>query len=255
MPTLDYPAAQDWLRRWDTQQEQYILDREERFQVIIDLVRHHLGDRKDPVIVDLGCGPGSLSGRLAKALPGARIIGVDADPLLLGLGSAYYGQDYPRVEFVDADLADPNWVSSAGLTGRIDAAVSTTALHWMAPESLAGLYRTLGELLEPNGIFVNGDHLPTGTERLDQLSEVVRNGQADRAGGADLESWRTWWREVLEDECLGPLVDARSQRALEHDDTNNLSVDQHTALLHEAGFTEVGAVWQQGEDRVLVALR
>jgi trans-aconitate methyltransferase len=34
-------------------------------------------------VLDLGCGPGSLAGRLAARLPTAEIIGLDQDPVLL----------------------------------------------------------------------------------------------------------------------------------------------------------------------------
>ena len=65
---LDAGAAAEWVARWDAQQEGYIADREERFAVLGDAVAAALADVAEPVVVDLGCGPGSLSARLARAL-------------------------------------------------------------------------------------------------------------------------------------------------------------------------------------------
>ncbi|OLT16976.1 hypothetical protein BJF78_13655 [Pseudonocardia sp. CNS-139] len=65
-------VAAAWIDRWDAQQTRYIADREERFAVIGDVVAHALGPAGDPVVLDVGCGPGSLSARLAHRLPGAR---------------------------------------------------------------------------------------------------------------------------------------------------------------------------------------
>lgn len=255
MSALDYSTAESWLTRWDDQQQRYVADREERFAVIEDVVRHATAETPHPVIVDLGCGPGSLAGRLAKAMPHARIIGVDADPVLLGLANAYYPANHPNVEFAEVDLADPEWARRAGIPERIDASVSTTALHWMEVDDLGTLYERLAELTHPSGVFVNGDHLGTGSERLDKITHLVRARRGERVGVTDNEEWQQWWDGVRADDTLASLVDQRSDRAIAHGGSNDLSVDDHAGMLRKAGFAEVGPVWQSGDDTVLVGLR
>src|SRR5579863_8145343 len=146
---LDPSAARDWIARWDRQQETYLADREDRFTALIDAVEAAAAPRH-PFVLDLGSGPGSLGVRLLKRLPQATIFAVDADPVTLRLGRAAYG-DLPGLRFVDADLRDPGWVSQIDLAPgqRIDAVVSCTALHWLNPEQLTGLYATLAILLRP----------------------------------------------------------------------------------------------------------
>lgn len=249
MPVLDRAVAELWLDRWDAQQERYVADREERFAVITDLVREATGDA--PTVLDLGCGPGSLSARVRSRLPGARVIGVDADPLLLALARARY----PEISFADADLTDQDWPRKAGVPDEVDAVVSTTALHWMPRDALEALYGRLGELVRPGGVFVNGDHLNPGTEGLNRLARHVRKCRAERAGVTGNEEWQAWWDAVQEDARLAELVDERSRRAIEHDGGNDVSVTEHADLLRKAGFSEVGVVWQSGDDTVLVAVR
>ncbi|MQA97211.1 MAG: methyltransferase domain-containing protein [Streptosporangiales bacterium] len=244
-------TMEQWLRRWDAQQERNIPDREERFRVVIDVVRAVTADGPARV-VDLGCGPGSLSARLAAELPRAEMVGVDADPLLLGLGAANTG---PRVRLVEADLADPGWPERTGLAGPWDAAVSSTALHWLHPDTLAALYRTLAERIRPGGVFVNADHLGLATPGLDGLAESVRKARTARVGTDQNEDWAEWWQSLLADEELAPLVDARSERAIAHDGDNGLTVADHARLLRTAGFTEAGPLWQFGDDHVLTAIR
>ncbi|MFC7739880.1 class I SAM-dependent methyltransferase [Nocardiopsis composta] len=77
-------VAAEWVDRWDSQQEGYVPHREERFAVLADVVAAALADVAAPVVVDLGCGPGSLTARLAERLPRASFIGVDADPCSSG---------------------------------------------------------------------------------------------------------------------------------------------------------------------------
>jgi SAM-dependent methyltransferase len=245
---LTAELATTWVRRWDAQQESYVADREERFAVIGDVVARALGG--SGTVLDLGCGPGSLAGRLAERLPRARIVGVDADPVLLALGRGRYGG---QVEFVDADLTSPNW--QAAVPASLDAAVSTTALHWLDPDALARVYAVLADRLRPEGVFVNGDHLPLGDRSLDTYAEAVKDGRAIRSGVRENEDWTGWWAAVGGEPALAALVDERSQRAVSHHGSNQLTVAEHTNLLRAAGFRAAAAIWQTGDDHVLVAIR
>ncbi|MBV8932984.1 MAG: class I SAM-dependent methyltransferase [Kutzneria sp.] len=252
-PSLDARLGRFWVSRWDTQQERYIADREERFAVICDVVAWALRGRApiaDATVLDLGCGPGSLSGRLADRLPGLRIIGLDADPLLLALGRARYGD---QVDFVDADLTAP--ILPTEVPAVVDAAVSTTALHWLDPQPLAELYRGVAARMRPGGVLVNGDHMPADEPKLHELTSVVREGRAGRAGVTDNEEWSQWWVAAHADPTLAALATERSARAVQHHGSNSLSMREHAELLRAAGFRTAGTVWQSGDDYVLVAIR
>lgn len=247
---MQVATAQRWVQRWDAQQERYIPDREERFRVVIDVVRAAVGAGAAHV-VDLGCGPGSLSARIAAALARVTVVGVDADPLLLRLGAAHTG---PRVRLVEADLGYPSWPDRTGITGPWDAAVSSTALHWLDHDSLAALYRTLAERLRPGGVFVNADKMAPGTSGLTTIAEAVREARTARAGTDRNEDWAQWWHALREDDEIAPLLDERAGFPLAHTE-NELNVHEHAALLRAAGFAEAGPVWQFGDDHVLVAVR
>ncbi|WP_205855747.1 class I SAM-dependent methyltransferase [Phytoactinopolyspora endophytica] len=276
--------AQTWMQRWDVQQEHYIADREERFAVIADVVEAALDEVETPVIVDLGCGPGSLSARLRERLPQARIIGIDSDPLLLGLGRVHYGD---AIEWADADLAGASWRTH--IPDVIHAAVSTTALHWLSSEHLAQLYRDLASLTAPGGVLVNGDHLGLSDQRLQTLAMVVRERRADRAGVRDNEDWRAWWDDILAEPALAGLAQQRAHWIAARDqftpsaasdgagmdgarrsanggsaesagdgishDGNGLTVTDHIEMLTAAGYVSAAPLWQVGDDHVLVAIR
>lgn len=249
-------TARSWLARWDRQQEYYIADREERFAVIADVVRAAVGDT--PLVIDVGCGPGSLAVRLAGSLPGATVVGVDADPLLLGLARTAHG-NLPQVRFVEADLRRPGWVEALELPGPVDAVVSTTALHWLTAPELATLHRDVAGMTRPGGVFVNGDHLRAGDDRLIALEEAVRDGRAARVhaatGDEPDEDWGAWWEAVGADPDLASLVGERGARPVDHTADHDPTLHDHERSLREAGFTVTGAVWQHGDDRVLVAVR
>src|SRR5277367_7009021 len=85
-PMISSEAARAWVEGWDLQQQYSLPDREDRFTAMIDAVE--AAGRPDPLVIDLGSGPGSLAVRLLRRMPAATVIAVDADPLLLALGSS-----------------------------------------------------------------------------------------------------------------------------------------------------------------------
>ncbi|MFC0429742.1 trans-aconitate 2-methyltransferase [Kutzneria buriramensis] len=250
---VDPAVAAEWLRRWDAQQEHYIADRELRFTVIGDILADTLGEHPSPTVLDLGCGPGSLAGRLAGRLPSAQLVGIDTDPLLLAFARA---TTPPNVRYVESRLGVPGWADALELTGPVQAAVSTTALHWLPEEGLSRLYRDLFELIEPGGVLVDGDHFIESQPRLAELQKMVRREREARVGVTANENWQQWWAAVEAEETFAGLLAQRRERAVPADDHGvGLGLDAHVDLLRAAGFREVGFVWQSGDDRVLVAVR
>jgi SAM-dependent methyltransferase len=243
---------QGWSDRWDAQQTRYVPEREERFAVIADVVAAVAGDR--PRVLDLGCGPGSLSVRLLDRLPGAQVVAVDADPVLLTLGQgAAAGR--AGLSWADADLRDPAWAGR--LAGPYDAAVSTTALHWLPASRLPAFYAQLAGLLRPGGVFVDGDHFGEQPgSGLAALGKALRAGWDERAPTPAADDWDGWWTALAGEPELAAAFAERTRRRHEHppsDESGLLST--HRDALRGAGFAEVGTVWQRGTDRVLVALR
>lgn len=253
MPTPEQAVA--WLRRWDDQQSTFFTDREERFSVIADVVELAV-DRPDPLIVDLGVGPGSLTTRLLRRLPQARVVGVDMDPLLLGLAQQAYGPEFgDRLRLVQADLRTHGWLGRLELDRAPDAFVSTTALHWLEREPLADLLTQAAGALAPGGVFVDGDHLYERTERFDDLLRGVARHAQDRAGRVTAEDWEDWWRAAEEAPELAGLWAQREATDLSHAVDRPSSVHDYLAALRAGGLDQVGQVWQVGDDRVIVGLR
>lgn len=256
MAELDQATAARWIERWDAQQQGYMPDREERFTALIDAVEAGTG-RPDPLVVDLGCGPGSLAARLLDRIPGARVVAVDSDPLLLALGQAHYGSR-AGLRFVDQDLRVPGWAGALGLNRPADAAVSTTALHWLRPGELAAMYAELATVLRPGGLLLDGDHLMESeaeTPTLARLGRALTQRQEERHV-PPAEDWKRWWEAATQDPVLaGPAAQREARRLSEdHHGGESLLFGGHVGALRAAGFTEVGTLWQYGENRIMCAV-
>jgi SAM-dependent methyltransferase len=246
------PDWQGWLARWDAQQQRHIPDREERFTAIVDALAAFTGS--SPRVLDLGCGPGSLSARVLQRIPDATVVAVDADPVLLGIGRGALGGNR-RLTFLDADLR-ADWVSALPAAPPYDAAVSTTALHWLGLDQLVRLYRTLGEVLRPGGIFLDGDRLDFDHDQTAIAAGAREIRPEWPAAPEGSEDYDTWWAAAVAEPALRDEVAERARRAHTHPhDDEAHSYEFHRSALFASGFAEVGTLWQRLANRVLIAVR
>jgi trans-aconitate 2-methyltransferase len=108
-----------------------------------DLVEF-LNPQKGERILDLGCGPGQLSSKIAEL--GAEVTGLDASPAMIGQAR----QNYPRLRFVLQEA------SSMEFQHEFDAVFSNAALHWMldaqgVAEAISKALRKGGRLMAEMG--------------------------------------------------------------------------------------------------------
>ncbi len=243
------------LRSWDAQQESFNPDRERRFSAMFDVLGASVPKRF--TALDLGSGPGSLSVSLLRRFPAARVIAVDYDPVSLRVGRGALGSFRGRLAWVVAKLGARGWTDALPRR-RVDAALSTTALHWLPEADLRSLYRDLGRLLRRGGVFLDGDHLPwgPGAKGLTRLVEKVRR---QRFGGGQIgeewTAWTRWWEKAERIPALRPYFDERKRRTAEHPKQVILPLEVHEDALRRAGFRDVGVVWQDLSNRVLFARR
>ncbi|MFD7665599.1 class I SAM-dependent methyltransferase [Streptomyces sp. NPDC059788] len=250
---LSVATAALWVRRWERQQRRYAIDREERFTVVADAVEKVTAHQDRSLVLDLGCGPGSLAARLAGRLPRADVVAVDKDPVLLALGEAHHGG---AVRFVEAPVGGPGWTGALGLDRAPDAAVSATALHCLAPDALRRTYEDLARLIRPGGVLVNSDRFPgPDGDRVAEVAAQVGRRRAERQRPAGHEDWASWWAAAAADPELADPFTARRARHIPHCVHNGLPVSHHVRLLRRAGFRHAAPVWQFGQDAVLVAVR
>jgi trans-aconitate methyltransferase len=255
-PNSDRVDWQHWLQRWDAQQTGYVPQREERFRVMLDVAGALLPE--EFVALDLACGPGAISQRLLARFPDARCIAIDFDPVMLAIGEGALGTYDGRLRWVDADLSDHNWVASVGVQS-IDAALSTTALHWLPAPDLVALYHQVGAWLRPGGVLVNGDNIDFGPEQP-TIQRIVQDARdqywSDESFAArGVETAEQWWDALGREPAMAPLIEERTRRLAVKERPQSPDFDAHVGALQDAGFREIATVWQSGTDRVLVAIK
>jgi len=102
------------------------------------------------MILDIGCGSGSLLIQLARAFPKSRCVGIDIDPT--GLAAARLAIEQAgvshQVEILEGD------VDSIVPTDSFDAALMVEVLHEVAPAQRLGLLQGCVRMLRPGGWLV-----------------------------------------------------------------------------------------------------
>ncbi len=247
----------DWLRRWDEQQTGYLPHREARFTAMLDVLEELLP--ANFTALDLCSGPGSISQRLLARFPNAWCIAADLDPLLLAMGQTVLGDGGGRLRWVEVDLMKSEDLAAELGVEQVDAVLSTTALHWLPVEHLVLLYRQLGQLVRPGGVFLNGDHIKFGSS-LKSLQYVADNLKQKQQYAAfeqnGVENWERWWAALANKPEAKALLSERERRfTWKPKEIQAPIVDLHEAALRDAGFSEVGTIWQHFDDRVLMAVK
>lgn len=149
----------------------YLQFSDERSRPFFDLTSR-IGATDPNYVVDLGCGPGTLTATLADRWPAARIEGVDSSPEMIDEANTHHDT---RVDFQLADLV--TWRPDA----PVDVMVSNATLQWVPGHR--DLLPRLVEMLSPNGWLafqVPGNFTEPSHQLLRELATDARFVEATR---------------------------------------------------------------------------
>jgi trans-aconitate 2-methyltransferase len=201
---------------WDP--EQYLRFGDERSRPFYELVGRIAAE--DPgTVVDLGCGPGTLTAALARRWPDAEVRGIDSSAEMIEAALALPAAAGGRLSFALGDVRE------FAPDGGVDVIVSNAVLQWV-PDHLPVVARWAGYLrpggwlaFQMPGNFDQPSHEAirdlAGTNRWRPLLAGVRlNRQAaDPAeyldllarAGLEVDAWETTYLHVLHGD--DPVVD------------------------------------------------
>ncbi len=132
---------------WNT--TQYLKFAGPRLQPALDLLARLPETLAAPVVVDLGCGTGSATRRLAARWPQAEVTGVDGSAAMLAQAQAdAEAAPGARLRWLQADIGDLAAWAPPVPVGLI---FSNAALHWLPDH--AALFPALVSRLAPGGVL------------------------------------------------------------------------------------------------------
>jgi tRNA (cmo5U34)-methyltransferase len=143
-------------------------------------------------ILDLGSGGGRLLALVEAARPSAQFVALDFSPTMLQVLRQLFATDR-SVTIVSHDFE--NALPPMEL---FDAVISSFAIHHVSHKRKRTLYHEIFELLAPQGVFCNLEHVASPTARLHagflQAISVVDEDPSNKL--LDLETQLAWLREI-----------------------------------------------------------
>ncbi|MGC0417818.1 class I SAM-dependent methyltransferase [Embleya sp. AB8] len=144
----------------------------------------HVAPRPEDVIIDVGCGTGSLASLLSRVEPRARLVGIDPDPDVLAVARGK----------ADAAGVAPEWRVGMGDTlteilgaGSATTVVSSLVLHQCPMAMKRAILASMFAVLRPGGRLVIADYGLQRTRRMRLAFRVVQlaDGRDDTQPNAD----------------------------------------------------------------------
>ncbi|WP_203833386.1 class I SAM-dependent methyltransferase [Actinoplanes regularis] len=144
------------------------------------LTAMHVAPRSGDVIVDVGCGTGSLAAMLARVEPRARIIGVDPDPEVLAIARS-------KSRAVEWSAGRGDALGESLAAGIADTVVSSLVLHQCPVPVKLAMLESMAAVLRPGGKLVITDYglQRTAVMRLAFRTVQFADGRADTQPNAD----------------------------------------------------------------------
>ncbi|MGH9695017.1 MAG: class I SAM-dependent methyltransferase, partial [Bryobacteraceae bacterium] len=133
---------------------------------VVEFLNPQPGER----ILDVGCGTGQLTAKIAAA--GADVVGVDASPAMIGQAR----QNYPQLRFALADAAALTYEN------EFDAVFSNAALHWMLDRAavVAGIARALKQGGRMVAEFGGKGNIRILESAIEKVSAKYHGGEAPK---------------------------------------------------------------------------
>ncbi len=180
-------------------------------------------------VLELGCGTGALTLRLARRYPQAEIAAIDAAQEMLAIASERIRADgaADRVSFRAALFEELN-MGAAGY----DLIAANMSLHHIADKQ--PFYSKLRQALRPGGLLVFGDELQVALPHIEERYWAA---------------WLDFARQPghLSEERIAQIL--RHTEELDHYET----LPRQLELLTEAGFGLVDSAWRKLNYAVFVA--
>lgn len=173
-------------------------------------------------VLELGCGTGNLSLRLAESLPLGALTLVDGSQEMIALVRSRIERSgslsTDRVTYVESRFEELEFPARS-----LDLVVSSISLHHV--QDKAKLYARIRSFMSAGGRFCFADQI---------------RGEPESNHRVNWERWLEFCREP--GNCTPEEIDSLLQHAAAHDHYTTLT--EHTALLAKAGFTEIDCVWR-----------
>lgn len=117
--------------------------------------------------LDLGCGDGFVGYFVQELYPNSYGIFLDGSNEMIKKAKAKNSGNH--CDYVVQDFGEDNWMESLEVNKSFDLIISGYSIHHIENDKKKRLYSDIYNLLNPNGIFLNLEHVSSPCENLEEM--------------------------------------------------------------------------------------
>jgi tRNA (cmo5U34)-methyltransferase len=215
-------AFDDIAAQYDQQRRDLIPCFDDFYNTIINLIDSPI---KDLRILDIGAGTGLLSWFALQRYPKSHITLIDISEDMLNVAKKRF-EGYGNISYIKADY------SNYAFAENYDAVISSLSIHHLNDEEKGKLYKTIYNILNNDGRFINGDLFLSRCSSLDTYFHEL-------------------WVRKIEASALNPKEKEGAYSRMKLDQPSTL--DATYVLLEKAGFKVVDLIYRYYNFGVVIA--
>jgi len=215
----------------------------EQLDVMRRIIRHQRTSVKN--FLDIGCGNGILSSVILAHWPDAQGVLQDFNETMLTAAKEKLDAHATQLRFVQNDYGDKKWVADLDENGtkKFDVVVSRFSIHHQPDQRKREVYEEIYQLLEPNGVFINIEHISSASK----WGEAILEGyMVDYLHDAQLNKGKKREKSDIAQEFRD-----------RHDKDANIvaSVEDQCDWMREIGYTDVDCYFRVFEMAIFAGKR
>ncbi len=223
MSKMNYWERKEKLFKYIDGVRQFFPQAKEQLDIISRII-----EKYNPAIkhfLDLGCGDGFLGHFIYQLYPTTQGVFLDCSNEMIS--KARQKDQENLSEFIVRDFSEANWFEAIKSSDKFDLIISGFSIHHISNEKKKRLYQDIFNLLKPNGIFLNLEHVASPADKLEELfTDLFDDGMIDYQKHIGDEKTKDEINEIYHDP--------------NHKKLNKLeSVSKQCDWLRDIGFSEV----------------
>lgn len=223
MSKMNYWERKEKLFKYIDGARQFFPQAKEQLDIISRIV-----EKYNPAIqhfLDLGCGDGFLGHFIHQLYPTSHGVFLDCSEEMIH--KARQRDQESLSEFIVCDFGETNWFETIKTADKFDLIISGFSIHHISNEKKKRIYQDIFNLLKPNGIFLNLEHVASPADNLEELfADLFDDGMIDYQKHIGDEKTKDEIKEIYHDP--------------NHKKLNKLeSVETQCDWLRKIGFSEV----------------
>lgn len=181
-------------------------------------------NKKNPKILDLGCGTGNITQKVLTRFPDAKVTCLDLSENMIEIAKDKLS-DYEKIEYIVGDFTQMQ------IETKYDVILSSLALHHIPnDEEKESMYKDIYEALEKDGVFYNADVIKANSNYNEELNNKIAIREMKENGVTDEE-----------------ITEHKGKR-----DANDIptTLINHIKMLENVGFEEIDVIWKHYSNAV-----